>query len=284
MIMRDTVFCAIAAGRRRTTRSPRRSTTMVAEVAAYVPGYRLRAEPQFDEPRDAWTGMARVAVFVEVAGAGDYLPPYAGNLDIMTAAAARVGEQLAATRHRSETSLSTTAQTTATCRHHRLDAARRLPRRARTSSPRAGARRRRARSTRAGVPVIEVTHGDGLGGSSFNYGFSRDGRARADRSRGRRGATRAKIAVLLLPGLGTVDDIRAGARRRARRSPGSPRTAPRPTSSIQHFGARPRPRHGDRRLPDDGAHDRAGRAGRSRRGSWSTPARSASTSSTRPAR
>jgi acetaldehyde dehydrogenase len=68
---------------------------MVAAVQEYVPGYTLRADPQFDEPRDDWSGNARVAVFLEVRGNGDYLPEYAGNLDIMTAAAARVGEQLA---------------------------------------------------------------------------------------------------------------------------------------------------------------------------------------------
>ncbi|WP_425572325.1 hypothetical protein [Nonomuraea thailandensis] len=71
---------------------------MVERVATYVPGYRLRAEPQFDGPRDDWAGKARVAVFLEVKGIGDYLPAWAGNLDIMTAAAARVGEQLAARR------------------------------------------------------------------------------------------------------------------------------------------------------------------------------------------
>ena len=64
----------------------------VAEVQRYVPGYSLRAEPQFDEARESWQGNARVAVFLEVQGAGDYLPEYAGNLDIMTSAAAQVGE------------------------------------------------------------------------------------------------------------------------------------------------------------------------------------------------
>ncbi|TDD94247.1 acetaldehyde dehydrogenase (acetylating) [Actinomadura rubrisoli] len=94
MIMRDTVYCAIPsdADTRAVAESIRK---MVAEVAAYVPGYTLRAEPQFDGPRDLWNGMARVAIFLEVRGNGDHLPPWAGNLDIMTAAAARVGEQLA---------------------------------------------------------------------------------------------------------------------------------------------------------------------------------------------
>ncbi|HRE02946.1 MAG TPA: hypothetical protein PLV68_16725, partial [Ilumatobacteraceae bacterium] len=60
----------------------------------------------------------------------------------------------------------------------------------------------------AGVPVIEVTHGDGLAGSSFNYGFSLVDekvlmKAAVDE------AKNAKIAALMLPGLGTLDDIRA---------------------------------------------------------------------------
>ena len=95
MIMRDTVFCAIPADAY-TDAITASIEKMVEQVSQYVPGYNLRAEPQFDEPRDNWNGMARVAVFLEVRGNGDYLPPWAGNLDIMTAAAARVGELLAA--------------------------------------------------------------------------------------------------------------------------------------------------------------------------------------------
>ena len=97
MIMRDTVFCAIPddADTDAITASIEKR---VAEVQQYVPGYALRAEPQYDEPRPDWDGQARVAVFLQVRGNGDYLPPWAGNLDIMTAAAARTGEQLARMR------------------------------------------------------------------------------------------------------------------------------------------------------------------------------------------
>ncbi|MEV6600010.1 acetaldehyde dehydrogenase (acetylating) [Actinoplanes sp. NPDC051346] len=94
LIMRDTVFCAI---------DPEADTgavaasiaAMVADVARYVPGYRLLNEPQFDPPSPATGGRTRVGIFVEITGAGDHLPRYAGNLDIMTAAATRVGEELA---------------------------------------------------------------------------------------------------------------------------------------------------------------------------------------------
>ena len=94
MIMRDTVFCAIPPDADRDAISGS-IATMVAEVQRYVPGYALRADPQYDDPRPDWGADGRVAVFLEVRGNGDYLPPYAGNLDIMTAAAARVGEMLA---------------------------------------------------------------------------------------------------------------------------------------------------------------------------------------------
>jgi acetaldehyde dehydrogenase len=97
MIMRDTIFCAIPpdADQDAINDSVERR---VKEVQQYVPGYTLRAAPQYDPPRDAWDGNGRVAVFLEVRGAGDYLPEYAGNLDIMTAAAARVGELMATER------------------------------------------------------------------------------------------------------------------------------------------------------------------------------------------
>ncbi|HKH05929.1 MAG TPA: 4-hydroxy-2-oxovalerate aldolase [Acidimicrobiales bacterium] len=58
----------------------------------------------------------------------------------------------------------------------------------------------------AGVPVIEVTHGDGLGGSSFNYGFSLTDERVLIRAAVEE-AQRAKIASLMLPGVGTKDDI-----------------------------------------------------------------------------
>ena len=94
MIMRDTIFCAIPedADHDAITRSIK---DVVADVQTYVPGYRLLNEPQFDEPSVVNGGNHVVTTFVEVEGAGDYLPPYAGNLDIMTAAATKVGEEIA---------------------------------------------------------------------------------------------------------------------------------------------------------------------------------------------
>ena len=85
-LMRDTVICEVDADSDRDAIAES-VREMVAEVAAYVPGYRLKAEPQFDG--------ARVMVLLEIEGAGDFLERYSGNLDIITAAAARVGEQLA---------------------------------------------------------------------------------------------------------------------------------------------------------------------------------------------
>jgi len=107
MLMRDTVLCLIDrpddALRTRITESV---VSMVAEVAGYVPGYRLKQDVQFtaieddeplrtllpDRPEPRW----KVSVFLEVEGAAHYLPAYAGNLDIMTSAALEVADRLAA--------------------------------------------------------------------------------------------------------------------------------------------------------------------------------------------
>jgi acetaldehyde/propanal dehydrogenase len=87
LLMRDTVHCLTVdePDRERIGSSIR---AMIGEVQKYVPGYRLANGPVFEG--------RRVSVFLEVAGLGDYLPRYAGNLDIMTAAALRTGEMLAA--------------------------------------------------------------------------------------------------------------------------------------------------------------------------------------------
>jgi acetaldehyde dehydrogenase len=95
-LMRNTVFCSIPEDADRNAIAAA-IEQRVKDVQEYVPGYRAR-EPQFDDPSDVNGGMARVAVFLEVEGAGDFFPPYAGNLDIMTAAAARVGDVLASAR------------------------------------------------------------------------------------------------------------------------------------------------------------------------------------------
>jgi len=86
LIMRDTVHCL-------TETEPDQAAitasihAMIKEVKKYVPGYKLVNGPVFDGKR--------VSVFLEVEGLGDYLPKYAGNLDIMTAAAARTAEMFA---------------------------------------------------------------------------------------------------------------------------------------------------------------------------------------------
>ncbi len=86
LIMRDTVHCLTETepDQQKITESIH---AMIGEVQKYVPGYRLVNGPVFDGKR--------VSVFMEVEGLGDFLPKYAGNLDIMTAAAARTAEMFA---------------------------------------------------------------------------------------------------------------------------------------------------------------------------------------------
>ena len=107
MIMRDTVLCLVDDADPAAIRDS--VATMVAEVARYVSGYRLKQEVQIepvadDEPLGTLLAPGsprpalRVSVFLEVEGAAHYLPAYAGNLDIMTSAALRTAEQLVAAR------------------------------------------------------------------------------------------------------------------------------------------------------------------------------------------
>jgi acetaldehyde dehydrogenase len=103
LIMRDTVYCLCEDADQDAVRHS--IEHMVAEVHAYVPGYRLKQAVQFDnigsnrplnipEMGGEFTGL-KVSVFLEVEGAAHYLPAYAGNLDIMTSAALRTAEKIA---------------------------------------------------------------------------------------------------------------------------------------------------------------------------------------------
>ena len=107
LIMRDTVFCLVTAPDERIQAQIRQSIEkMVEDVSAYVPGYRLKQDVQVteiptDQPVAGLVGADverpthQVSVFLEVEGAAHYLPAYAGNLDIMTAAAVQVASRIA---------------------------------------------------------------------------------------------------------------------------------------------------------------------------------------------
>jgi acetaldehyde dehydrogenase len=97
ILMRNTVFAALPEGYDEAVVTAS-ILDMAEQVQRYVPGYRLKSPPVYDEGPFATPGgpaAARVVVLIEVEGAADYFPPYAGNLDIMTAAATRVGESIA---------------------------------------------------------------------------------------------------------------------------------------------------------------------------------------------
>ncbi|MGA8884963.1 MAG: acetaldehyde dehydrogenase (acetylating) [Acinetobacter sp.] len=86
LMMRDTVHCLVE-GEPDQAAITASVQAMIAEVQKYVPGYKLVNGPVFDG--------SRVSIYLEVEGLGDFLPKYAGNLDIMTAAAARTAEMFA---------------------------------------------------------------------------------------------------------------------------------------------------------------------------------------------
>jgi acetaldehyde dehydrogenase len=100
--MRNTVFCL---SREADTAEIVRSVERMAEeVRTYVPGYQLKQQVQFEAAGKArplripglgeYTGI-KTSIFLEIEGSGHYLPPYAGNLDIMTSAALKTAERLA---------------------------------------------------------------------------------------------------------------------------------------------------------------------------------------------
>lgn len=86
MIMRNTIYC-LTDDMPDEARINASIARMIEEVQRYVPGFKLVNGPIFDG--------RKVSVFMEVAGLGDYLPRYAGNLDVMTASAARTAELFA---------------------------------------------------------------------------------------------------------------------------------------------------------------------------------------------
>ncbi len=101
LIMRNTVYCLIDCEEEAAIESS--INEMVAEVNQYAPGYRLKQSVQFEEVVNLYipdlgsnyTGL-KVSVFLEIEGAGHYLPAYAGNLDIMTSAAMTTAERMVA--------------------------------------------------------------------------------------------------------------------------------------------------------------------------------------------
>jgi acetaldehyde dehydrogenase len=91
ILMRNTVYGVLAdADEAKILRS---IEAMVERIQQYVPGYRLRAKPLIQDITNG-ERKKKVTLFVEVEGAGDFLPKYAGNLDIMTSAAVKVGEEI----------------------------------------------------------------------------------------------------------------------------------------------------------------------------------------------
>ncbi|TKI68128.1 acetaldehyde dehydrogenase (acetylating) [Lysinibacillus mangiferihumi] len=90
IMMRDTVHVLVNEGGKE-EEITKAIEEIVNAVQQYVPGYRMTSAPIFEGQQ--------ISVFLEVEGAGDFFPPYSGNLDIMTAAAVQVGNQMAKLQH-----------------------------------------------------------------------------------------------------------------------------------------------------------------------------------------
>jgi acetaldehyde dehydrogenase (acetylating) len=87
ILMRNTVYALVEEGSMDEAKIVESIKQMEKTVQSYVPGYRLRTDPIIDG--------SKITIFLEVEGAGDYLPKYSGNLDIMTAAGVKVAEEFA---------------------------------------------------------------------------------------------------------------------------------------------------------------------------------------------
>ena len=218
MIMRDTIFCAIPedADQDAITASIKE---VVAEVQTYVPGYRLLNEPQFDPPSVHSGGQA----------SGDDVRGGRGCRGLPAAVCGepghhdRRGDQ-GRRGDRQGTCLGCDAQE-ATHERSEIFFNPMWDVRMTDTSLRDGSHHKRHQFTTdevrsivaaldaAGVPVIEVTHGDGLGGSSFNYGFSKTPEQELIKLAAET-ATNAKIAFLMLPGVGHQGGHQGGAEQR----------------------------------------------------------------------
>jgi acetaldehyde dehydrogenase (acetylating) len=95
IIMRDTVYTLVEEGTMDEEGIRKSIAEMTEVVQSYVPGYQLRTEPIFDGNK--------ITIFIQVEGAGDYLPKYSGNLDIMTAAGVKIAEEFAKNLLKKET-------------------------------------------------------------------------------------------------------------------------------------------------------------------------------------
>ncbi len=228
MIMRDTIFCAV---------DPDADTDAIAasihemerSVQEYVPGYRLLQEPQFDGPSRRHLGDAQSLDLRRGRGRGG-LPPAVlrepRHHDRRCDPGRPAHRPLDPRRELTWTDMTDfdssgiNALERTWSGTHGDEPWGKLDLRLTDTCLRDGSHHKRHQFTaqevhdivealdESGIPVIEVTHGDGLGGSSFNYGFSKTPEQELIKIAAET-AKRAKIAFLMLPGVGTKDDIRA---------------------------------------------------------------------------